>query len=101
MQSSDRTLLEDLTVTLQRFMPLLNLSSTKKELFGMVVQEKYTADWGWPSAPGTSLFATKLTSHPANFDFIFSISTVGRSAVEVIHLVSFRFDCRTMWEAVE
>jgi hypothetical protein len=83
LHSSDRTLLDDLTVTLQRFIPLLNFSSTKKELLGIVVQEKYTADWGWPSAPGTSLFATKLTSHPANFDFIFSISTVGRSVVKM------------------
>ena len=46
LQSSERTLLDDLTVTLHRFMPLLNFNSTKKELLGMVVQEKYTADWG-------------------------------------------------------
>lgn len=72
-------MLELLTVALHRFIPLLNFNSSKKELLENVVHEKYTADCGWPSAPGTSLLATKFTLCPANFDLILSTSTVGKS----------------------
>ena len=81
VHSSDRGLLGDFTVTLHKFKPLLNFNSTRKELFVTVEHEKYTAmaDWAWPSVPGTSLLATKDISLEESFDFIFSISTVGKS----------------------
>ena len=81
VQSSDNGLLGDFTVTLHKFKPLLNFNSTRNELFVTVEHEKYTAmaDWACPSVPGTSLFATKEISLEESFDFIFSISTVGKS----------------------
>lgn len=65
LHESERDLFALFTVTLHKFIPVLNFNSTKKELFVIVVQEKYAAtaaDWAEPSGPGTSLIATNATS---------------------------------------